>query len=42
MNTSRNFSTMLEKIAIMHLWKVAEALHNPKGMRQYAKCQRGR
>jgi hypothetical protein len=31
-NTSKNLSTMLEKIDIIHLWKVAGALHRPKGM----------
>ncbi|GJV88566.1 hypothetical protein Tco_1532504 [Tanacetum coccineum] len=30
MNTSIKSSTMSWKIAVMHLWKVAGALHNPK------------
>jgi hypothetical protein len=27
-----NFSTMSEKMLIMHLWNVAGALHNPNGI----------
>ena len=32
--TSIDFSTMSAKIAIIHLWKVAGALHNPNGMQR--------
>ncbi|GJU25184.1 hypothetical protein Tco_1163805 [Tanacetum coccineum] len=32
MKTFIKSSTMSWKIAVMHLWKVAEALHNPKGI----------
>jgi len=41
MKTSMHFSTMSEKIAIIHLKNVAGALHQPKGMRRYANMQKG-
>uniref|UniRef100_A0A251UWJ9 Uncharacterized protein n=1 Tax=Helianthus annuus TaxID=4232 RepID=A0A251UWJ9_HELAN len=34
---SRESPTISEKILIMHLWKVAGALHNPNGIRLNAK-----
>jgi len=41
MNTSRNLSTMSEKILSIHRWNVAGALHNPKGMRLYTNVPNG-
>jgi len=32
MKISMHYSTKLENIEIMHLWKVKGALHNPKGI----------
>ncbi|MCI35467.1 hypothetical protein A2U01_0056688, partial [Trifolium medium] len=32
MNTSMDFSIILEKMANMHLWNVAGALHKPNGI----------
>ena len=37
MKTSKLSPRKLEKIAVMHLWKVAGALHSTNGMRLKAK-----
>ena len=40
-NTSMHFSTMLEKMEFIHLWKVIGALQSPKGILRYAKTPNG-
>ena len=40
-NTSIHSSNSSEKMLNIHLWKVAGALHNPKGIRAYAKVPKG-
>ena len=39
--TSRNRSTISEKMLNMHRWNVAGALHNPNGILIYAKVPKG-
>ena len=41
MKTSKLSPRNLEKIAIIHHWKVAGALHNPNGIRLKAKVPKG-
>ena len=41
LKTSKLSPIKSEKIAIMHHWKVAEALHSPNGMRLKAKVSNG-
>ena len=41
MKTSKLSPSNSEKIAIIHRWKVAGALHSPNGMRLKAKVPKG-
>ena len=41
MKTSKLLPRKSEKIAVIHCWKVAGALHSPNGMRLKAKVPKG-